>query len=89
MWGTCVGVGGKGHLDVGNEGANTVMGGPCDRGGAGYDTGHVDGLGGWGGRAGGAGLGVPHEAGRRWVEKDRAGGTELLLKMGGKQARYD
>ena len=34
-------------------------------------------------------LGVPHAAVRRWIEKYRAGGMELLLKMGGKQARYD
>ena len=44
---------------------------------------------GLGRRAIGAALGVPHEAVRRWLEKYRAGGTELLLKMGGKQARYD
>ena len=44
---------------------------------------------GLGRRAIGAALGVPHEAVRRWLEKYRAGGTELLLNMGGKQARYD
>ena len=34
-------------------------------------------------------LGVPHEAVRKWLVKYRAGGMELLLKMGGKQSRYD
>ena len=37
----------------------------------------------------GARLGVSHEAVRKWLDKYRAGGTELLLKMGGKRARYD
>lgn len=44
---------------------------------------------GLGRRAIGARLGVPHEAVRRWLENYGAGGTELLLKMDGKQARYD
>ena len=44
---------------------------------------------GLGRRARGARLGVPHEAVRKWLDKYRAGGMELLLKMGGKQARYD
>lgn len=44
---------------------------------------------GLGRRAIGARLGVPHETVRKWLDKYRAGGTELLLKMGGKQARYD
>lgn len=44
---------------------------------------------GLGRRAIGARLGVPHETVRRWLEKYGAGGTELLLKMDGKQARYD
>ena len=39
---------------------------------------------GLGRRAIGARLGVPHEAVRGWLEKYRAGGTELLLKMDGK-----
>ncbi len=44
---------------------------------------------GLGRRAIGARLGVPHATVRKWLDKYRAGGTELLLKMGGKQARYD
>ena len=44
---------------------------------------------GLGRRAIGARLGVPHEAVRRCLEKYGAGGTELLLKMDGKRARYD
>ena len=44
---------------------------------------------GLGRRAIGARLGVPHEAVRKWLDKYRAGGMELLLKMGGTQARYD
>ena len=43
---------------------------------------------GLGRRAIGARLGVPHEAVRKWLEKYEAGGTELLLRMDGKQARY-
>ena len=44
---------------------------------------------GLGRRAIAARLGVPHEAVRKWLVKYRAGGMELLLKMGGKQSRYD
>lgn len=44
---------------------------------------------GLGRRAIGARLGVPHEAVRRWLERYRAGGMGLLLKMDGKRARYD
>lgn len=44
---------------------------------------------GLGRRAIGARLGVPHATVRKWLDKYRAGGTELLLKMGGKQTRYD
>ena len=43
---------------------------------------------GLGRRAIGARLGVPHEAVRRWLEKYRAGGTELLLKTDGRKAGY-
>ena len=43
---------------------------------------------GLGRRAIAARLGVPHEAVRKWLVKYRAGGMELLLKMGGKQSRY-
>lgn len=44
---------------------------------------------GLGRRAIGSRLGVPHATVRKWLDKYRAGGTELLLKMGGKQTRYD
>lgn len=44
---------------------------------------------GLGRRAIGAQLGVSHASVREWLGKYRTGGTEPLLKMAGKQARYD
>ena len=44
---------------------------------------------GLGRRSIGARLGMPHETVRKWLDKYRAGGMELLLKTRGKQVRYD